>query len=106
MVALPLHASPARLALLKRRMLAATGRRCKGPVRRLRFASPLHLCPLPAFCAPITQRRHSREEKQKMGFTLDQNTIRELAATIASEVVKALSEAQLVNDTRAAMAKI
>jgi two-component system response regulator BaeR/two-component system response regulator AdeR len=41
-----------------------------------------------------------------MGFTLDQNTIRELAAMIASEVVKALSEAQLVNDTRAAMAKI
>jgi len=37
-----------------------------------------------------------------MGFTLDQNTIRELAATIASEIVKALNEAQLVNDTRAA----
>jgi len=36
-----------------------------------------------------------------MGFTLDQNTIRELAATIASEIVKALNEAQLVNDTRA-----
>jgi len=41
-----------------------------------------------------------------MGFTLDQNTIRELAATVASEVVKALSEAQLVNDTRTAIAKI
>jgi DNA-binding response OmpR family regulator len=58
------------------------------------------------FCAPITQRRHSRKEKQKMGFTLDKNTIRELAATIASEVVKALSEAQLVNAVRAATAQI
>lgn len=41
-----------------------------------------------------------------MGVTLGQNTIRELAATIASEVVKTLSEAQLVNDTRAVMAKV
>ena len=71
-----------------------------GETSALRFA--LASLSASGFSAPITQRRHSREEKQKMGFTLDQNTIRELAATIASEVVKALSEAQLVNDTRAA----
>jgi hypothetical protein len=42
-----------------------------------------------------------------MGFTLDRNTVRELAATIASEVVKALSAAQLVNnDAGAAATKI
>ena len=31
-----------------------------------------------------------------MGFTLDQGTIRELAATIASEVIKAINEAHRV----------
>ena len=43
-----------------------------------------------------------------MGFTLDQNTIRELAATIASEVVKTLSEseARLINEPRAVTATI
>ena len=41
-----------------------------------------------------------------MGFTLDQNTIRELAATIASEVVKAISELRLVSDSRTVMATI
>ena len=41
-----------------------------------------------------------------MGFTLDQCTIRELAATIASEVVKAISEFRLVGDSRTVMATI
>jgi len=58
------------------------------------------------FCAPITQRRQSRKEKQKMGFTLDQNAMRELAATISAEVVKAISEARLVKDSRAVTATI
>jgi DNA-binding response OmpR family regulator len=76
-----------------------------GETSALRFA--LASPSASGFCAPITQRRQGPEEKQKMGFTLDQSTIRELAGAIASEVVKALSEAQLVNsDARAAAAKI
>jgi hypothetical protein len=38
-----------------------------------------------------------------MGSTLDRNKIRELAATIASEVVKAISELRLVSDSRSAI---
>jgi len=41
-----------------------------------------------------------------MGFTLDQNTIRELAATIAADVVKAISETQLVSGARSGKAMI
>jgi DNA-binding response OmpR family regulator len=72
-----------------------------GETSSLRFA--LASPSASGFCAPITQRRQSREEKQKMGFTLDQNTIRELAATIASEVVKAISELRLVSESRSVM---
>jgi DNA-binding response OmpR family regulator len=41
-----------------------------------------------------------------MGFTLDQTSIRELATTIASEVVRAITEAQLVSGSRTAKAMV
>ena len=41
-----------------------------------------------------------------MGFTLDQGTIRELAATIASEVVKAVNEARRADETRATSGRL